>query len=446
MENNYFDNFIREKMQDHESPVPAGLWDKVNPATNAPTGKVIKLHTLKNWGLSAILLMAGLGSSFVVADSKRYTIGANGNMVDAGSSSMASTTAQENIFRPAVVVNETNNSITRTANTTNTANPIVQSPTIQVIESNKKLTISNQVSSINDNNSSKVFENETFAKFAAANTISFVKNNNATNFKFGSKDYNKYLNDLKLSLLCPGANPNTDWYIEPFAGPIYGFKKVTNNNATAAYLQQKDSSESMRIGYTAGVNIVKPISEHFVLKTGVWLSQINERFSYKTENEIKTTTVVTVRNIIRAPGDTLRISDTSSVQQIGYKNTVVGNRYKTLDIPVIIGYEFGKGSLKFGVNAGVIFNIKHGFEGAVYDSSLTAININKETNNVYKTNIGLGLYAGFRIAKDINERTQLFVEPHFRYNLSNMTTPNTSFNQKINVTGVNIGLRIKIKD
>jgi hypothetical protein len=443
MENNYFDNFIREKMQDHESPVPAGLWDKVNPATNAPTGKVIKLHTLKNWGLSAVLLLAGLGSSFVVADSKRYTIGAAGNMVATSTNSMATTTTQEDIVTQAVVLNETNNSITRTINT---ASPIVQSPIVQASESSKQLIISNQKNSIGDNNSSKVFVNETVAKFAAANTISFVRNNNASNFKFGSKDYNKYLNDLKLSLLCPGSNPNTDWYIEPFAGPIYGFKKVTNNTATAAYLQQKDSSESMRIGYAAGINLVKPISEHFVLKTGVWVSQINERFSYKTENEIKTTTVVTVRNIIRAPGDTLRISDTSSVQQIGYKNTIVGNRYKTLDIPVIIGYEFGKGSLKFGVNAGVIFNVKHGFEGAVYDSSLTAININKETNNVYKTNIGLGLYAGFRIAKDINDKTQLFVEPHFRYNLSNMTTPNTSFNQKINVTGVNIGLRIKIKD
>lgn len=443
MENNYFDNFIREKMQDHESPVPVGLWDKVNPAINAPTGKIIKLNSLKNWGLSAVLLMAGLGSSFVVADSKRYTIGAAGNMVAAGTNNMTIASAQDHMITQVVVVNETNNSITRTINT---ASPIVPSPIVQVSESSKQLIISNQKNSISDINSSKVFENETFAKFAAANTISFVRNNNASNFKFGSKDYNKYLNDLKLSLLCPGSNPNTDWYIEPFAGPIYGFKKITNNTATSTYLQQKDSSESMQIGYAAGVNIVKPISEHFVLKTGVWVSQINERFSYKTENEIKTTTVVTVRNIIRAPGDTLRISDTSSVQQIGYKNTVVGNRYKTLDIPVIIGYEFGKGSLKFGINAGVIVNVKHGFEGAVYDSSLTAITVNKETNNVYKTNIGLGLYAGFRIAKDLNDKTQLFIEPHFRYNLSNMTTPNTSFNQKINVTGVNIGLRIKIKD
>ena len=438
MENNYFDNFIREKMQDHESPVPAGLWDKVNPANAIPTGKVVKFNAVKNWGLSTLFLMAGLGSSFVVADSKRYTIGVNGENVN--KTVTYTSNAQDEVFTNATLVTKTS-SINTSINTesSKSVTPFVGLPVTQ--------SSTNYYSTVNNDNSiTNLDASETVAKFKAANTISFLKNSQLTNFKFGSKDYNKYLNDLKLSLLCPGSNPNTDWYIEPFSGPIIGFKKVTNNTATAAYLQQKDSSENMRIGYTAGVNIVKPISEHFVLKTGVWVSQINERFSYKTENEIKTTTVVTVRNIIRAPGDTLRISDTSSVQQIGYKNTVVGNHYKTLDIPVVIGYEFGKGSLKFGINAGVIVNVKHGFEGAVYDSSLTAININKETNNVYKTNIGLGLYAGFRVAKDINDKTQLFIEPHFRYNLSNMTTPNTSFNQKINVTGVNIGLRIKIKD
>jgi hypothetical protein len=441
MENNYFDNFIREKMQDHESPVPVGLWDKVNPANAIPTGKVVKFNAIKNWGLSTLFLMAGLGSSFVVADSKRYTIGVDG---EKGNKTVIYTSnVQDEVFTNTSLVTKTSSINTLINSSIHTESkkfvtPFVELPTTQ--SSTNNITVDNA------NGSSNLDADETVAKFKAANTISFLKNNQLANFKFGSKDYNKYLNDLKLSLLCPGSNPNTDWYIEPFAGPIYGFKKVTNNNATAAYLQQKDSSESMRVGYAAGLNIVKPISEHFVLKTGVWVSQINERFSYKTENEIKTTTVVTVRNIIRAPGDTLRISDTSSVQQIGYKNTIVGNRYKTLDIPVIIGYEFGKGSLKFGINTGVIVNVKHGFEGAVYDSSLTAININKETNNIYKTNIGLGLYAGFRIAKDLNDKTQLFVEPHFRYNLSNMTTPNTSFNQKINVTGVNIGLRIKIKD
>ena len=438
MENNYFDNFIREKMQDHESPVPVGLWDKVNPANTIPTGKVVKFNALKNWGLSAFLLMAGLGSSFVVADSKRYTIGVNGE--NANKVVTYTSSDQNDVFTNASLVTKTNsiNTLINIASS-KSLTPFVQLPSTQ-----SSANYNNTV--INDHSITYIDANETVAKFTAANTISFLKNNQLTNFKFNSKDYNKYLNDLKLSILCPGSNPNTDWYIEPFAGAIYGFKKITNNTATNTYLQQKDSSEQMRIGYAAGVNLVKPISEHFVLKTGVWVSQINERFSYKTENEIKTTTVVTVRNIIRAPGDTLRISDTSSVQQIGYKNTIVGNRYKTLDIPVIIGYEFGKGSLKFGVNAGVIVNVKHGFEGAVYDSSLTAITINKETNNVYKTNIGLGLYAGFRIAKDLNDKTQLFVEPHFRYNLSNMTTPNTSFNQKINVTGVNVGLRIKIKD
>ena len=32
MTDNQFDSFIRAKLHDHSAPVPAGLWDKVNPA------------------------------------------------------------------------------------------------------------------------------------------------------------------------------------------------------------------------------------------------------------------------------------------------------------------------------------------------------------------------------------------------------------------------------
>jgi hypothetical protein len=156
---------------------------------------------------------------------------------------------QNEVFTNASLVTKTNsiNTLINIASS-KSLTPFVQLPSTQ-----SSANYNNTV--INDHSSTYIDANETVAKFTAANTISFLKNNQLTNFKFNSKDYNKYLNDLKLSILCPGSNPNTDWYIEPFAGAIYGFKKITNNTATNTYLQQKDSSERMRIGYAAGVNL-----------------------------------------------------------------------------------------------------------------------------------------------------------------------------------------------
>jgi hypothetical protein len=192
------------------------------------------------------------------------------------------------------------------------------------------------------------------------------------------------------------------------------------------------------LSFSAGFRYVKEFGKHFNFSTGLNYSQINEQFKFSKGN------IIQIIYVTNASGDTIDIYQTESTR---YKTTY--NKYRTIDLPITIGYGWKKNNWDFIVNAGVIMNIVSFYKGDVLNSDLQPIDINASTlSKAYqlKTNIGLGLYAGFRIAKDLNDKTQLFVEPHFRYNLSNMTTPNTSFNQKINVTGVNVGLRIKIKD
>ena len=157
-----------------------------------------------------------------------------------------------------------------------------------------------------------------------------------------------------------------------------------------------------------------------LLKAGPQYSQVNQKYVYRTENEVKTTTVVTVRTIIRAPGDTVIVHDTSTVQQIGFKNNTVYNHFKSFDIPVTIGYQFGNEDLKFGINAGLVFNVSSWYQGVILDSSLATVTLNKTGNGVYKTNIGMGLYAGFSAVKQLGEDLHIFLEPYFRYNLSNI--------------------------
>ncbi len=251
---------------------------------------------------------------------------------------------------------------------------------------------------------------------------------------------------LKSNVICPTnrSNRNTDWLLEVYTSPDFAFKSVVNNSASQQYLQKKDSSERMQVGFTAGVRIVKPLTDNILLKTGLQYSQINQNYAYRTENEIKTTTVVTVRTIIRAPGDTVVVSDTSVLQTIGFKNNTVKNRFRSLDIPVILGYQFGDENLKFGINAGVIFNMSSWYEGVLLDSTLSVVPLTKSNNMVYKSKLGLGLYAGFSITKQLSEDLHVFVEPYFRYNLSNMTSAQSSFNQKFSVGGLTIGLKFNL--
>ncbi len=252
---------------------------------------------------------------------------------------------------------------------------------------------------------------------------------------------------FKNVIICPSdrKNRNTDWHLEVYASPDLAFRSVTNNSASSSFLLRKDSSESMRIGYTAGIRLVKPITENILLKTGLQYSQINQKYVYRTENEVKTTTVVSVRTIIRAPGDTVIVRDTSILQQIGYKNNTVINRFRSVDIPVTVGYQFGNEDLKIGINAGVIFNVSSWYQGVILDSSLATVPLVKGSPAmIYKNNIGLGLYGGISIVKRLSDDMHVFAEPYFRYNLSNMTTPQSSYNQKFSLGGISIGLRLNL--
>ncbi|MBP7345867.1 MAG: PorT family protein, partial [Sediminibacterium sp.] len=255
-----------------------------------------------------------------------------------------------------------------------------------------------------------------------------------------------HASSFKNVVICPTDRKirNTDWGLEVFVSPDMPFKTVTNNTASPQLLSRKDSSESLKLGFSAGFRIVKPLNDHFAIKTGLQYSQINEHFTYRTENETRTTTVVTVRAIIRAPGDTLLVRDTSTLTQIGYKTNTVKNRFRSLDIPVLASYQFGNDDLSIGLTAGVIVNLSSWYQGVILDSSLTAVPLSKETNMVYKSNIGLGLYAGLTVSKRINYATQLFFEPYLRYNLSNMTNPEAAFNQRFSIGGLAMGLRFNL--
>jgi len=259
---------------------------------------------------------------------------------------------------------------------------------------------------------------------------------------------NNHVNNIKNVVICPTDRKmrNPDWDLEIYASPDYAFKTVSSNTASQEYMNTKDSSEKSKLGYTVGFRIIKPINDHLLFKTGLQYSQINENFIYTSENEIKTTTVVTVRNIILANGNTVTVSDTSILQQIGFKNNTVKNSFRSLDIPVLIGYQFGNDDLRIGINAGLIFNLSSSFKGVVLDSSLSPKPFSKETNSVYKNNIGVGIYTGISITKRLTYNTSIFAEPYFRYNLSNSTTPLSTFNQRFSIGGLTVGLRLNLNN
>jgi hypothetical protein len=474
MTDNQFDNFFREKLRDHTAPVPVGLWEKIRPEKEKrPKG--FFLRKINGTGLMVAALLVGtviIGlhtyqyrSSVPAADValnkpttnsntntnpnlNNSTSEKNSTLPPSKSNTIISTDSMievesdpTNIVVKNEVVVATNKETTTKEIAMNHATPIVDR-SFNLSASNDQFTISNDYTSEAINYVTAHVNQEALY----FNPPSFSSANGKINKNLAANGHDKFIKSTII--VCPTirgrSNFNSDWGLEMFASPDYSIKSVSNVSASQQYLDKKDSSEQMQIGYSAGIRLVKPLNEHILLKTGFQYSQMNQKFSYRNENEIKTTTVITTRTIIRSPGDTVHVTDTSTLQQIGYSIKTIHNHYRSIDIPLTLGYQFGNEDLSIGINAGVIFNISSWYQGEILDTSLASVPISKVSSSIYKSNIGMGLYSSISVLKRVNENTQLFFEPYFRYNLSNMTNSQSPYNQKFQVGGLAIGLRFSL--
>ncbi len=469
-----FDRFIADKLTDHAAPVPEGLWEKVKPGEDDDTPGFIWFR----YPAAAILILGILTAGAI----STYLYLKKTNTVSPVPAATVTSPVNQPLSKPVVPGN--NQTVINPGNATNDKQvpDIHREPTIPAggkLPANTvqslaagKTHITLKPATINSNHSLRngldlvtaqhqlaltplpatpgeeevvpsYEQNLLYGQPITGTGISSLYTWNPNNLTLTTGNHT---NKIRNIIICPSDRKswNTDWFLETYVSPDLAFKSVSNVSATPQYLARKDSSESMRVGYTAGIRLVKPITDNILVKAGLQFSQANEKYVYRTENEVKTTTVVTERTIIRGPGDTVLVKDTSVLQTIGFRNNTVYNRYRSFDIPVTVGYQFGDEDLKFGVNAGVIVNLSSWYQGVILDSSLGTVSLDKSGSSMYKTNIGLGLIGSISVVKRLSDDMHIFFEPHFRYNLSDMTTPQSSFKQRFSIGGLSVGLRFNL--
>src|SRR5205823_7334112 len=118
-------------------------------------------------------------------------------------------------------------------------------------------------------------------------------------------------------------------------------------------------------------------------KTGINYSQINEKFSFIQTNLVQVTYII----------DPVRGDTTGSYTVRGSRYKTTYNHYRTLDIPLLMGYELGNGRLHANINAGAIINVYSWQKGDILDTSFQPVSITTGkgvSSYQYKNNLGLG--------------------------------------------------------
>ena len=456
MSDKQFDDFIKHSLSEYASQVPAGMWERIREKRESEKSGVVWWRqniTL----LIAILVLLSAGGWIayqgIMATPDAAQIKPNGNRNTEAAMAKETTDPHAegsvaNMQRQALQASPNANAEKREEYRQQDAKPSTLSFPVRPVRAEEKQ--DEQVLSVNE---TELQKNITTVeeKVLVAGEFNYESSGrrkiNAGEFHAVKRS--AITNAPQTLSASPSALILTDcpsgalgeWFIEVFASPDYALKTV--QSLDDEFVRRKDSAERFRSAFTAGFRLSKIIRDGLVLKTGLQYSQINERFDYRSESERRTVTVITVRTIVRGAGDTIRVTDTSTIQQLGYRVKTTYNRYRSLDIPLLASFEWGNANLQTSFTTGVIINLHSWQQGDVLDTSYTPISMGKN-NEVFRSNIGIGLYASFSLLKPVGNRTTLFAEPYLRYNISSMTNSNRPFNQRFHAAGINLGLRYKL--
>jgi hypothetical protein len=236
---------------------------------------------------------------------------------------------------------------------------------------------------------------------------------------------------------CPEAEENAAGnkrYLEVYGGPDYIFKTYTDTGE--AYIAQRKASTGIHYAFSAGVRYTKVFGSGISFRTGLNYSQINERFI--AFNGFVLERFVQVNSI----GDTIANYTTATVQ---YKKST--NIYRTIDIPIQAGFEFGNGRLHTNLSAGALINVRSKQTGNTVEPNGNVIDLSDAKANSkyqYKSNVGVSFLGSASVYYKLNKNLHLMAEPYIRYSLSPLTKPDITFKQKFHTAGLRIGVRMDL--
>jgi hypothetical protein len=461
MRNKLFDEHVKKQFDGYRPEVAPHIWEKIaaEQARRKPAPLWLSLFSNK-WMVAALLLVTATGAGVYLThrSSGKAAEDVSTTVVKAGTpASKDNTTSSDN----------------NTLNTTTTIAPSANSN--QAVNNNTGAGLNNNLPDQSSNALPSLQENRQAGRNKNRNTSGNMRigidNADATvntssvqdrNTEIAGSAFEKILNrtaspfDLltakenniakadfkklpaKGTIPCPPAERDAAGnksYFEAYAGPDYIFSSFSDP-ANAAYMRERKATVSPGFSYSAGVRYTKVFKNGVSVRTGVNYSQANERFKYVKGN-------VTHNIYITNPaGDT-----TGTYVERGTQYQQSTNKYRSVDIPLVAGYELGNGKIHANVNAGVMINILSRQKGYVLDQSGTPVEISSgKTNSVYgyKTNAGVSFLGAVSVYYKLNDRFHLLAEPYLRYGLSSVTKTDISLRQKNHTAGLRAGLRMDL--
>jgi hypothetical protein len=399
MTDNQFDDIIRKRLESHESVVPADMLERI---TENDKGR--KTGFVKRWYILILLLLltAITTTYFFVSKSGNTTVDENAvvskKSLHDGTGESKEKNSSQNILSSGLQNNSPDS---------NDANKQIHDRAFTSIKNNIKRS--------SKNTPPVSYDDKTFSRGTLAdNRLKTIDNKDIFHDSLVSKPkpgmpLQKDSAASAVAKTDEETNIPDKFSLELYASPVIPFNSIASSSSNYEHVLKHASA--MQLSYTFGARLDFAVSKKFGVKIGVQYAQVNEKMAFAD----------------------------SALSE----NHVSKNRYKFIDIPVLVSYKTAwPGYVHTAVNTGILVNIATRYKGLIPGSAGGAISMSDAS--VYYRNTGISVYFGVGLSKEINNRIGIFSEPYFRYHVKNMANSFQPFDQKIHTAGISLGLKYNL--
>jgi hypothetical protein len=236
------------------------------------------------------------------------------------------------------------------------------------------------------------------------------------------------------------------FYLDAFVAPEYMARSFkTHLPENEKLLAARDSVEKTQYAVSAGLRASFVMRNGLALRAGIAYNQMNERAQFDSLGTGSITTTYKVNKLPNGQLDTVSVT-TTIVDGIFRKTRY--NHYRSIDIPLQLGYEMGsKNGWTFGFNGGININISAWQKADIVGADLRQLTVSSginAPNPVFRTHLAVSAIGSIAAYRQLTRGLQLVIEPSVRYGLQPITRVDYGLKQQYSTAGLIVGLRLKL--
>lgn len=236
------------------------------------------------------------------------------------------------------------------------------------------------------------------------------------------------------------------WRFSIGAAVAYGQARRTLSSRTASleeYLQTREDTETPLDAVRGNLDIQFQHHSGLYLKSGLEYEQINERFeAYLEWDSIEVEANQILAITVARDGSSTETRGNGDVSTTFWTQQKIYNHYRSIDIPLVIGYHSAKKSRQLGwfVEGGASANIWFSAAGKIISTDNQLLLLNDHAT-MLKTKTGISLLGAIGLTYQLTNSISIWANPAVKYRLGSVISEQNVVDQKYLNIAFNVGVR-----